>query len=45
MLDNSEDFSPFIDIDEETFEQYIDWMRKDKEWGGNLEIQAMSLRY
>jgi OTU domain-containing protein 3 len=34
---------PFIDEDEDgTLEQYVHEMRKDGEWGGHLELQALS---
>lgn len=41
IKDNKEFFAPFIE-DDETIDQYIDRMSKNKEWGGNLEIHALS---
>eukprot|EP01080_Neovahlkampfia_damariscottae_P001729 gene1729-498_t len=40
---NRENFEPFIY--DETFEEYIDRMKQDGEWGGNLELQAISNAY
>ena len=42
MRANMEKFKPFIE-DDQTIEEYIDNMAKNKEWGGNLEIYAMSM--
>eukprot|EP00667_Euglena_gracilis_P022743 EG_transcript_25438 len=39
-----EAFAPFVE-DDEPFEDYIARMQQDSEWGGNIEIQAMSLLY
>jgi len=34
---------PFLDEEEDgTFEDYIKTMRKSGEWGGHLELQALS---
>ena len=44
MVKNREEFEPFVE-DDETFDDYIKDMRKDAMWGGNLEIQAMSIRF
>lgn len=44
MLNNRFDFEPFIE-DDVPFDDYIEEMEKDGEWGGNLEIQALSIRY
>ena len=41
---NKNDFIPFIE-DDETIDQYLDEMRKDGVWGGQLEIQALSMMY
>lgn len=41
MRANKDEFQPFIE-DDQTIDEYIDQMEKDKEWGGNLEIYAMS---
>ena len=42
--DNAEMFAPFVE-DDESFEEYVTRMQQDSEWGGNIEIQAMSLFY
>ena len=42
MRANIEKFKPFIE-DDQTVEEYIDEMAKNKQWGGNLEIYAMSM--
>ena len=42
MRDNIEYFKNFIE-DDQTVEEYIDNMSQNKEWGGNLEIYAMSM--
>ena len=44
MLQNRDNFEPFIE-DDVPFDEYIDDMDKDGEWGGNLEIQALSMRH
>lgn len=44
MTDNLEEFKPYIE-DDETIDQYLDKMAKDGEWGGNLEIHALSKIY
>jgi hypothetical protein len=41
MKNNKEEFLPFLDEDEK-FEDYIETMSKNGEWGGNLEIYALS---
>ena len=41
MKNNKEDFLPFLDEDEK-FEDYIEAMSKNGEWGGNLEIYSLS---
>ena len=41
MRKNKEEFANFIE-DSQTIDQYIDKMSKNKEWGGNLEIYALS---
>ena len=41
IKENKDFFAPFIE-DDETIDQYIDRMSKNKEWGGNLEIHALS---
>lgn len=38
-----DDFAPFV-FDED-YDEYIAEMRKDGTWGGNLELQALSLKY
>ena len=44
MLDNENDFKFFIE-DDKTFDDYIKEMSKDGTWGGNLEIQAISMKF
>ena len=44
MQANENDFKFFIE-DDKTFENYIKDMAKDGTWGGNLEIQAMAMRF
>ncbi len=44
MKENENDFKFFIE-DDKTFENYLADMSKDGTWGGNLEIQAMSMRF
>ena len=41
MIGNKDEFAAFIE-DDEPFDKYIDRMSKDSEWGGNLEIYALS---
>lgn len=41
IKNNKDNFAPFI-IDDETIDEYIERMSKNKEWGGNLEIYALS---
>ena len=41
MKENKDTFSPFIE-DDEPFDKYVERMSEDKEWGGNLEIFALS---
>ena len=41
MLQNINEFIPFLDEDEDA-NKYIEKMNKDGEWGGNLEIYALS---
>ena len=41
MKKNEEEFAPFIE-DDETFDKYLERMEEDGEWGGNLEIYALS---
>ena len=43
MKANIEKFKPFVDSDEIEIEDYIAKMEKNREWGGNLEIYAMSM--
>lgn len=42
MKENKDTFAPFIE-DDEPIDKYIDRMSKNKEWGGNLEIYALSM--
>lgn len=37
-----EEFEPFLDTEEESFDSYIAGMRELKTWAGQLEIQALS---
>lgn len=41
MKENKDDFSPFLE-EEEPIDTYIEKMSKNGEWGGNLEIYALS---
>lgn len=41
MKENKDDFAPFIE-DDEPFDKYVERMSQDREWGGNLEIYALS---
>ena len=41
MEENKDIFAPFIE-DDEPFDKYVKRMGEDKEWGGNLEIYALS---
>lgn len=42
MLAHREDYEPFVE-DDADFEEYISKMRKSAIWGGNLELQALSI--
>ena len=42
MIDNKEVFVPFLD-DSISIDEYIEKISKDGEWGGNLEIYALSM--
>lgn len=42
MAANSDDFAPFVECD---FALYCRKMRQDAAWGGNLELQALSMAY
>ena len=42
MKENKDIFQPFIE-DDEPFDKYIERMSKNTEWGGNLEIYALSM--
>ena len=44
MIQNRNDFEPFIE-DDIPFDDYISEIEKDGEWGGNLELQALSMVY
>lgn len=44
MKEHEDHFKNFIE-DDVTFEDYIANMSRDKVWGGNLEIQALSMRF
>ena len=41
MKENKDDFAPFIE-DDEPFDKYVERMSQNGEWGGNLEIYALS---
>ena len=41
MQKNQDEFAPFIE-DDETYDKYLERMGEDGEWGGNLEIYALS---
>ena len=41
MSKNQDEFAPFIE-DDETYDKYLERMGEDGEWGGNLEIYALS---
>ena len=41
IKENKDTFAPFI-VDDESIDEYIERMSKNKEWGGNLEIFALS---
>ena len=41
MKENKDEFAPFIE-DDEPFDDYIKRMSQNSEWGGNLEIYALS---
>lgn len=43
ILEHKELFVNFIDEDQEgSVEEYVEGMRRDGEWGGHLELQALS---
>ena len=42
MKENKDTFQPFIE-DDEPIDKYIERMSKSSEWGGNLEIYALSM--
>lgn len=42
MKENKDDFIPFLE-ENEPFDTYIEKISKDGEWGGNLEIYALSM--
>ena len=44
MKKNPSQFKPFLDEDE-PFDEYVEFVAQNKTWGGNLEIQAMSMRF
>jgi OTU domain-containing protein 3 len=44
MLANENDFKFFIE-DDKSFPDYMKEMQKDGIWGGNLEIQALAMRF
>jgi hypothetical protein len=42
MVDHRDDFAPFVD-DSKCFEEYTADMAREGIWGGNLELQALSM--
>ena len=44
MIDNKDFYQNYIE-DDQTFDDYIAEMIQDGEWGGNLELQAMSMKF
>ena len=42
MKEKKEEFAPFLD-EEQPIDEYIEKISKDGEWGGNLEIYALSM--
>ena len=42
MIEKKEEFVPFLEEDQ-TLDEYIEKISKDGEWGGNLEIYALSM--
>jgi len=44
IANNRENFEPFIE-DDVPFEKYVAQMAKNGTWGGNIELQAMSLAF
>lgn len=42
IANNRSDFEPFIE-DDQNFDDYITKIRKLTTWGGNMELQAISL--
>ena len=42
MKEHKDEFIPFLD-EEEPIDQYIEKISKNAEWGGNLEIFALSM--
>lgn len=39
---NRESYEPFVE-DDEPFDEYVAYMREDRSWGGNIELQALSI--
>jgi len=45
FIDNNRfDFEPFVE-DDQDFDEYVDHMRTAQSWGGQMELQAASLRF
>jgi OTU domain-containing protein 3 len=44
MVAEADRFAPFLE-DDEAFDAYVPRMRKDGEWGGHLELQAISTAF
>lgn len=45
MRINPDNFKPFIDEDEITWDEYLATMSKDSEWGDHFELQALSQHF
>lgn len=45
IREHREDFEPFIVGYGMNFEPYLELMKRENEWGGNMEMQAMSRLY
>ncbi|OEH78031.1 otu-like cysteine protease domain-containing protein [Cyclospora cayetanensis] len=45
MAAHADIFAPFTDCDEEPFARYLRRMAADRTWGGQLELQAISLAF
>lgn len=46
MLEQNEDeFAPFVEFSDEvtSYQQYVDRVRSSSDWGGHLELRALSM--